>query len=62
MKNKLTLFNELHEGDVFHFYDKPDRKLIKSNSKHYIAPEGRRLISLTVLVKKDEAKHEDENS
>lgn len=54
-KSKPTLFNRLERGDIFHFYDTPDRKLIKSDVRHYVGPGGRRVISPTVLVFKDEA-------
>jgi hypothetical protein len=47
----LKLFIELLVGQFFHFYDTPERKLIKSDSSHYISPEGtRRLISPFVAV------------
>ena len=52
--SKLLLFLELLISDIFHFYDNPDRKLIKSDDTHYVAPEGRRSISPTVGVIKDD--------
>jgi hypothetical protein len=51
----LKLFIELVVGDIFHFGGSSDRKLIKSDVRHYVAPEGRRAISPTVAVIKDEA-------
>lgn len=47
------LFIELLIGDWFHFYDKPERQLMKSDHSHYISPEGRRPISPFVLIFKD---------
>jgi hypothetical protein len=49
----IKLFMEILSGMVFHFGDKPDRKLIKSNSSHYIAPEGRRTADPHVAVVPD---------
>lgn len=46
----LKLFKDVFGGDLFYFYDKPNRKLIKSNDTHYIAPEGRRQCNPGVLV------------
>lgn len=50
------LFVELLKSTVFYFYDKPGRKLIKSDNSHYIAPEGRRSINPFVLVFEDRIK------
>ena len=50
----FLLFLELVVDDIFHFFDRPDRKLVKSDDTHYVAPEGRRAISPTVAVVKDE--------
>ena len=46
----LKLFMQLAKSTIFHFGDKPARKLIKSDSSHYVAPEGPRLIHPHVLV------------
>jgi hypothetical protein len=53
---KIKLFLELKKSQIFHFYDKPGRKLVKSDSSHYVGPEGRRRISPTVLVVEDKDK------
>jgi hypothetical protein len=50
----LKLFIELAVNDIFHFGDNPDRKLVKSDDRHYVAPEGRRAINPTVAVIKDD--------
>lgn len=46
----LKLFTELAKGSMFHFYDRPDRILIKEDKAHYISPEGRRRIDPYVAV------------
>lgn len=46
----LKLFQDLAKSAVFYFYDKPSRLLVKSNGKHYAAPEGRRVIHPHVAV------------
>lgn len=46
----LKLFVELTLGSLFHFGDKPDRILIKSNGSHYVSPEGRRNINPFVAI------------
>jgi|WetSurMetagenome_2_1015567.scaffolds.fasta_scaffold46014_10 hypothetical protein len=51
----LKLFIELAVNDIFHFHDKPERKLVKSDDRHYVAPEGRRVISPSVAVMKDDS-------
>lgn len=50
MRKTLKLFSELTINALFRFLDKPGRILIKSDSTHYIAPEGRRVIHPHVLV------------
>jgi hypothetical protein len=50
----LKLFVELMKSEIFYFYDRPDRKLVKSDSNHYAAPEGRRVISPTVAIFQDQ--------
>lgn len=47
---KGNLFIRYLQGDWFHYYDKPDRGLMKLDDNHYIAPEGRRVISPLTLV------------
>lgn len=48
---KGNLFARFLIGELFHYYSEPDRKLMKSDSNHYIAPGGhRRVISPSVLV------------
>jgi len=46
----IKLFIELPIGTWFHFYDTPERKLLKSNGSHYISPEGRRTLNQFVAV------------
>jgi len=46
----LNLFSKILIGGMFHFGDKPDRILIKSDKTHYVAPEGRRVIHPHVAV------------
>ena len=41
----FTLFSKLLNGVPFHFGDKPNRMLIKSDRTHYFAPEGRKVIN-----------------
>jgi hypothetical protein len=48
----LQLFIRLLTGDWFHFYDRPDRLLMKTDNSHYIAPEGRKMIHPFVAVVK----------
>lgn len=47
------LFIQLFISTIFHFYGNPERKLIKSDDSHYIAPEGRRSINPFTLVFED---------
>ena len=49
----LKLFIELIQGTLFHFYDKRNRKLIKMNKDHYVAPEGVHKINPHVAVVQD---------
>lgn len=49
----INLFVNLLVGSIFHFGDAPDRKLIKSDDKHYVAPEGRHSIHPHVAVISD---------
>lgn len=46
----ITLFCNIPRGTLFHFYDNPERILIKSDKNHYVAPEGRHPIHPYVLV------------
>jgi len=34
----LKLFNELAINEWFHYGDKPERKLMKSDSSHFVSP------------------------
>ncbi len=56
----LKLFCQIPKGTAFHFYDTPERVLVRSNGTHYVAPEGRHKIHPHVLVvqEKSEADHE----
>lgn len=49
----LKLFVDLLTGDWFHFGDKPERKLLKSDQNHYISPEGRRAANKHVAIFSD---------
>lgn len=51
------LFINLIVSQIFHFYGAPERKLIKSDDSHYIAPEGRRSINPFTLVFEDLVKN-----
>lgn len=46
----LKLFNQLFKGEWFHFYDTPNRKLMKTHDTTYLSPEGFKSISPTVLI------------
>lgn len=50
------LFIRLLNGALFYFYNRPERKLIKQDPSHYIAPEGRRSINPFTLVFQDKTK------
>jgi len=54
----IKLFIELANYEWFHYGDKPERKLMKSDSSHYICPEGRRGINPLVAVFTDVMKTE----
>jgi hypothetical protein len=56
----LKLFCEVEKGTAFHFYDKPERVLIRSNGSHYISPEGRRKIHPHVLVFQEKSEADNE--
>lgn len=49
-RRNFKLFNTLKRSDIFYFGDKPNRWLIKQDSTHYVAPEGRRSIHPHVAV------------
>ena len=36
----IKLFTNLRISEMFHFYDTPNRVLIKSDDSHYVGPEG----------------------
>ncbi len=53
----IQLFVELFRGQLFHFGDKPDRRLIKSDDSHFVSPTGTlRKISPYVAVIPEEPK------
>lgn len=49
----LKLFIEILIDGLFHFYDKPDNKKVKSDSSHYISETGRHVIHPHVAVVED---------
>ena len=51
----LKLFNNLTVGSWFHFYDTPERKLLKLGDCSYLGPnrEGDKKISPTVAIVPD---------
>jgi hypothetical protein len=54
---KIKLFVELFIGSIFHFYDTPERKLIKSGEIEYLAPDTTtKKISPSVAVFEDQPK------
>jgi len=56
----VDLFIRLLKTEMFHFYDTPQKKLVKIDECHYIGPQGIRTISPTVLVVRE--KHEPLNT
>lgn len=36
----LDLFINIPKDDWFHFYDQPDRHLMKTDDSHYLTPTG----------------------
>ncbi len=36
----IQLFNRLKIGDWFHFYQSPERKLLKVGERQYLSPSG----------------------
>ena len=49
----IKLFVELIVGSIFHFYDKPDKPMVKSDPSHAIGETGRRRMSPTVGIFED---------
>ena len=41
----IKLFIELINGEAFHFGDRPDRIMVKSDPRHYVAPPGQVKVS-----------------
>jgi hypothetical protein len=46
----LQLFVSLLKGEIFYFYDKPERRLVKIDHSRFLSPEGPKRISPTVAV------------
>lgn len=55
----LKLLSELKVGDWFHFYMKPDRKLMKTGREQYLSPSGFRSCNEHVAIFEDAMQKEE---
>lgn len=49
----LKLFIEILTGGLFHFYDKPNNKLVKSDGSHFVSETGIHRIHPHVAIVED---------